>query len=74
MLAALNDRPILLTILSSAVVMATSGVLGQTHSRLDVLLIIFSAMSFLIACDQFWRAFTTWHAMKKKLEAIESNA
>lgn len=73
MLAVLDDRPMLMAIPSSAVVMAISSVMSQTHSKLDILVIIFSAISFIIACDQFWRAFVAWHATKKKLAAVESN-
>ncbi|KAH0834067.1 hypothetical protein J3R83DRAFT_11351, partial [Lanmaoa asiatica] len=52
--------------------MAVSSVVGQTHSKLDILVIIFSAISFFVACDQFRRAFVTWHATKMKLVAVES--
>ncbi|KAG8215312.1 hypothetical protein J3R82DRAFT_8901, partial [Butyriboletus roseoflavus] len=53
--------------------MAISGFMGPTHSKLDIFVIVFSAISFFIACDQFRRAFVAWHATKKKLEAVESN-
>ena len=62
-----------MTILSSIIVMAISSIMGQTHSKLDILVIVFSAISFFIACDQFRRAFVTWQATRKKLAVVESD-
>ncbi|KAF8125607.1 hypothetical protein EV363DRAFT_1350395 [Boletus edulis] len=59
--------------LISAVIMAISCFLGYTHSKLDVLLVVFSVISFFIACDQYRRALVTWQAKRSKLAAIESN-
>lgn len=59
--------------LSSAIIMVISISMGQTHSKLDILVIVFSAISFFIACDQFRRAFMTWHATRRKLAAVESD-
>ncbi|KAG6377687.1 hypothetical protein JVT61DRAFT_14456 [Boletus reticuloceps] len=72
-LAVLDDQPILMTLLSSAVIMAISCFLGYTHSKLDALLVVFSVISFFIACDQYRRALVTWQAKRNKLAAIESN-
>lgn len=70
-LAILEDRPILMTILSSAVAMAISSIIDRSHSKLNILVIVFSTISFFIACDQFRRAFVTWRATGKKLSAVE---
>ncbi|KAN0079934.1 hypothetical protein V8E55_009500 [Tylopilus felleus] len=59
--------------LISAVVMAISSIIGQTHSKLDILVIIFSVISFFIACDQFRRAFVSWQETRKKLATVESD-
>jgi hypothetical protein len=56
--------------LSSAVVMTISSFMGQIHTKLDVLVMVFSAISFIIACDQFRRAFVTWYATRKKTMAV----
>ncbi|KAF8547313.1 hypothetical protein OG21DRAFT_1517479 [Imleria badia] len=53
--------------------MAISSIVGQTHSKLDILVIVFSVISFFIACDQFWRAFVAWQATRKKLTEVESD-
>lgn len=62
-----------MTILSSAVVMAISSIISQTHSKLDLLVIVFSAISLFIACVEFWRAFVTWQETRKKLTEVDAD-